>query len=79
MGFTFRIRLQLCPYHTSSGLVNFHYKIAYSCEIMTKLAVEKWNQQADGALNEENMKKKLKIQGYHCTMYNFSPGENFFY
>ena len=44
---------------------------------MGKIQIESWDVGADGELNAENMKQKLKRQGYHCTMYTFSPGTDF--
>lgn len=44
---------------------------------MGKIQIEPWNEGVDGALSAENMKMKLKSQGYHCTMYTFSPGTDF--
>ncbi|KAL5017326.1 hypothetical protein ScPMuIL_006915 [Solemya velum] len=46
-------------------------------EMGEKLNIEKWNIAVDGALTEENMKKKLKSQGYNYTMYSFCPGTDF--
>ncbi|XP_052799349.1 uncharacterized protein LOC128230963 [Mya arenaria] len=42
-----------------------------------KIKVEKWNEQEDGQLCVENMEKKLRKQGFSCTMYEFSPGTTF--
>ena len=44
---------------------------------MGKIQIEPWNESVDGSLCAENMKKKLRKQGYHCTMYTFSPGTDF--
>ena len=44
---------------------------------MSKLKVEHWDSARDGTLTEENMRKKLKLQGYSCTRYIFPPGTDF--
>ena len=44
---------------------------------MSELKVEHWNNESDGPLNENNMRDKLKSQGYSCTRYTFPPGANF--
>ncbi|KAK3587282.1 hypothetical protein CHS0354_034435 [Potamilus streckersoni] len=43
----------------------------------SQLKIEKWDTVRDGALTEENMKKKLHSQGYNFIMYEFGPGTNF--
>lgn len=37
----------------------------------------KWDEKADGKLNDTNMAKKLKNMGYHCIKYTFPPGTDF--
>lgn len=44
---------------------------------MSKLVVEKWNNERDGPLSETNMRNKLKSQGYSCIKYTFPPGTDF--
>ena len=42
-----------------------------------KLQIEEWRSETDGPLNEDNMKRKLKSQGYNSIIYKFSPGTDF--
>ncbi|KAK6184542.1 hypothetical protein SNE40_006994 [Patella caerulea] len=42
-----------------------------------RIQIEKWDAAKDGDMNEENMKRKLKSQGYNYIVYEFSPGTDF--
>lgn len=41
---------------------------------MSEIKVEQWDSERDGQLNEENMAKKIKSQGYSCKKYTFQSG-----
>ena len=41
---------------------------------MSELKVEHWDSEKDGEFNEENMAKKLKLQGYSCEKKSFPCG-----
>lgn len=41
------------------------------------LCIEHWDKDKDGELSADNMRKKLKNQGYNCTQYTFPPGTTF--
>ena len=38
---------------------------------------ERWDEAADGELNEANMRRKLERQGYRVTRYVYPPGTRF--
>ena len=41
------------------------------------LDIEAWDCSQDGELTAQNMRRKLKSQGYRCTEYTFYPGTDF--
>ena len=41
---------------------------------MSEINVEHWDGEKDGELNEENMEKKIKSQGYSCQKMTFPAG-----
>ncbi|ESO97312.1 hypothetical protein LOTGIDRAFT_114913 [Lottia gigantea] len=42
-----------------------------------EIKIERWNEEVDGEMNDRNMQKKLKLQGYNFIKYTFSPGTDF--
>ncbi|XP_078372591.1 uncharacterized protein LOC144656223 [Oculina patagonica] len=44
---------------------------------MSEIKVEHWDSERDGQLNEENMAKKVKSQGYSCNKLTFPSGAGF--
>ena len=42
-----------------------------------ELTIESWNEEADGKLTEDNVRRKLEKQGYQCIRYVFPPGTEF--
>ncbi|KAH9503936.1 hypothetical protein Btru_064199 [Bulinus truncatus] len=51
--------------------------LCYPSMMEMKINLIKWNKSTDGALNDDNMRRKLKSLGYQSTMYIFSPGTDF--
>ena len=41
------------------------------------LTVEHWDEQTEGRLSDEAMRRKLQGRGYHVSCYTYSPGTCF--
>ena len=44
---------------------------------MTELIVRRWDQDIDGPVTEESLRKKLEDRGYSVSCYTYSPGTYF--
>ncbi|CAI9728186.1 Hypothetical predicted protein [Octopus vulgaris] len=53
------------------------YLIISKMSAKGKINVEKWDPNADGELNEVNLRKKLKKKGCNCLTYEYPPGTVF--
>ena len=41
------------------------------------MTIEHWDPERDGALTEENFRRRLERQGYRCSIYAYPPGTRF--
>eukprot|EP01025_Chloroclados_australasicus_P021306 TRINITY_DN2237_c0_g2_i1.p2 TRINITY_DN2237_c0_g2~~TRINITY_DN2237_c0_g2_i1.p2 ORF type:complete len:140 (-),score=9.55 TRINITY_DN2237_c0_g2_i1:439-858(-) len=65
------------PQLRSRSLIKSVGQLRIPTTISMALKIEKWDESKYGKLNRENMRSKMRQEGYSVTFYSFQPGTVF--